>query len=298
MSAQSTLAKAIYWTAVKAGCPFGGIRPRRITNWLASRAYGDHAPGPEEFRWYRDRYGVEFLLHPYYYLDQNIIANGCYESKTNNFISRRVKKDMICIDVGSNMGTMCLHMAKRVTETGEVHAFEPVPHLHDRLMKNLHRNGLGHIVRSYRCALSDHSGIGRMSVASVTEPNQGMGSTVSLGCAKLAASIEVRITTLDDFVLEQRIARLDFVKVDIQGAEPLFLRGGSRTLARWKPLMLIEVSPDDLKSLGVTNRDLLDKIEFLGYKIFELDRLGEPGKQIRSSDIPANYRNSAVLCTP
>jgi FkbM family methyltransferase len=288
----------MFWTLVWAGRPFGGLRPRRFTNLVAVRAYGDCRPEPSDFRWYRDKYGLEFSLHPHYLIDSQIITFGFTEESINNYIDRSIKPGMVCLDVGANIGIMSAHLAKKVRPDGVVHCFEPVPHIHRRLRQNIERNNLQGVARLHHVALSDKAGDITMRIADENLPNQGMGSLVSDQLEELVNAITIKSTTLDDFAENEKLDRLDFIKIDIQGAEPLFLEGGRKTIARFKPILLMEISPVDLAGIGLNSIDLLEKVESLGYdNIYELTATGRTGRKISSKQVRPNYYSVSVLCS-
>ncbi len=76
---------------------------------------------------------------------------------------------------------------------------------------------------------------------------------------------------LDDFVASRGLERVDLIKIDVQGAEPLLLQGAMRTLAEFGPDLLVEVSPIDLQAFGSGPRELLEPLVACGYRLFDLD---------------------------
>jgi hypothetical protein len=137
-----------------------------------------------------------------------------------------------------------------------------------------------------------------MKIADENLPNQGIGSLVSDQLPELVDEITIRSTTLDEFAEKEKLDRLDLIKIDIQGAEPLFLGGGRKTLERFKPMLLMEISPDDLAGLGLNSIDLLEKVESLGYDyIYELTRAGRISRKISSKQVPPDYYSVTVLCS-
>lgn len=111
------------------------------------------------------------------------------------------------------------------------------------------------------------------------------------------AEEKVRVTTLDEFAGEVKLDQLNFVKVDIEGAEPLFLRGGAKTLGRFRPLILMEVNSGWLRSHGETPAGVGNFLRELGYNYFyepEVD-----GRRFRFK--PREFEvemNTDVLCSP
>jgi FkbM family methyltransferase len=291
------LYRALFWTAVHLGRPFGGVRPHRIAYWMWRHAFTAAHPSESGYAWWRDRWGSELLLHPYYHLDFTIIAFGYYERALHRYIDRIVKPGMTCFDVGANIGAVTTHLAKNVGPTGQVHAFEPVPSVRTRLEQNVMRNRRQDVVSIHPFAVSNVTGHANIAAADVEADNQGLASLVAQGNQRLTRSLTVQTVALDDFVKERGIDRIDFMKVDIQGAEILLVEGGRRTLTELAPELILEVSPDDMLGIGKTSRDLLAALEARGYLIHELRPDGTRGARIDAHQVSPDFFRENILCT-
>ena len=289
--------RMLFWAAVYAGRPFGGIRPHRIVYWLWRHAFTAADFSLSDYGWWRDRWGSELWLHPRYHLDFTIIAFGYYDKALHRFIDRNVSAGMTCFDIGGNIGAVSTHLARKVGKTGQVHAFEPVPALRARLQKNLARNGCETRVTVHPLALSNTTGEAHLAIASVNADNQGLASLVASGNDRLTSTVTVQTATLDDFVAARRINRIDFIKMDIQGAEILLLEGAQQTLSALRPDLILEVSPQDMAGIGKTSRNLLEMIEAVGYRIHELRSDGTPGALIQAHAVPPDFERENIFCT-
>jgi FkbM family methyltransferase len=289
--------RVLFWTAVHLGRPFGGVRPHRIAYWLRRHAFTAADFSESGYAWWRDRWGSELLLHPHYHLDFTIIAFGYYDKALHRYIDRTVGSGMTCFDVGANIGAVATHLARKVGASGHVHAFEPVPGLRARLQKNLARNGSDAVVSIHALALSNASGKAHLAIAGVDADNQGLASLVASGNEQLTSTLAVPTATLDDFVAERGITRIDFIKMDIQGAEILLLEGAQRTLSTLRPELVLEVSPQDMAGIGKNSRDLLEAIEACGYRVHELRSNGTPGAVIDASAVSPNFERENIFCT-
>ena len=223
----SAIARLLYHTAVALGRPFGGLRPRRIYDILARRAF----PTPQ-LQWSRNKWGHDLLLSPYYHIDRNILILGTYDADLHNALERLLQPGMTALDVGANLGEIALHMAARVGPTGQVHAFEPVPAVFTRLQQHITRNGLENILHPHPIALSDQTGQTEIAFADPSADNQGLASITNLTEKAGPLRTTIPTMTLDDFVAQHQIQRIDLIKIDIQGAEPRFLTGAEKTLKR------------------------------------------------------------------
>jgi len=277
------------------GRPFGGVRPRRVLHFLARAGYSGALPARAEFRWVRDRDGSELLLHPFFLIDRSIIAFGSYDAPLQNFLAREISVGMTCIDVGANIGAAALPMARRVRESGRVVCFEPVPHIAERLRQNSTKNRLTDIITVHQVALTDRVGVGEMAIPPSDHTNQGMGSLVERSYGDLTKSISVKCQTLDSFIKDHPLTRLDFLKVDIQGAEPLFLKGAQNTLNQFAPMIAMELAPSSLASSGYSSRDVIAMMEHLGYSAWTLSNSGKRSTRLSAATCPDAYSADNVL---
>lgn len=73
--------------------------------------------------------------------------------------------------------------------------------------------------------------------------------------------------TLDEFVAEREITRLDLLKIDVEGAEVSLLRGAEQSLKRFRPVVMIEINPSALRRFGQTAEDV---VSLLGSRCYQL----------------------------
>jgi len=132
-----------------------------------------------------------------------------------------------------------------------VFAFEPEPSNFKKLLKNIERNRVKNVV-PVSAALSDTEG--KMTISS-----SGASSMFSP-----SGGIPVSATTIDRFVEENKIATVDFIKMDVEGSELNVLRGGTQTIKAWKPKMAVSVyhRGNDLIELPKTLRENNQAYEF------------------------------------
>jgi FkbM family methyltransferase len=146
-----------------------------------------------------------------------------------------------------------------------IYAFEPFPDNFKKLQANISLNKLnGERVKLYNFAISDRSGKASFSINADAE----MGG--SLVC-KTGKAIEVETTTADDFIEKNRIARVDILKVDIEGAEyGVFRSMKDETLSRIVNI-IAEVHPVD----GETVSDLVKLLSGKGLSLIKTDKSGQ-----------------------
>lgn len=169
-----------------------------------------------------------------------------------------LREGMTVFDVGANIGVYALRFARKVGPKGRVYAFEPVPDIFARLQGNIALNDVHNIV-PVPMALSDQKGMAKISVA---------GPRSSLFRHQSQKFVEVTLTTLDEFVAEQGIERVDAIKLDVEGAELRVIRGADNTLRRDKPILMVEIQEATLKPAGTTPQELFNTIVNYGYDAF------------------------------
>jgi len=199
-------------------------------------------------------------------------------------LDRLVGPGAVCVDVGAEYGLYTWTLANLVGRTGAVHAVEPQPDL-DRLL-DLAKRALGASnVTVLHGALGDEPGAGRLSRPSrllpvhgrsfLSDRTTGLGSNAEFHRHRL---IDVRVDTLDAFVEQLGLTRLDLIKADIEGGEARLLAGGDRTLRRFHPHLLLELEDRHLVRFNTCAADVVAHLAELGYQPSHWERDGwQPG---------------------
>ena len=166
------------------------------------------------------------------------------------------------VDVGANFGLHTLLGASKVGKGGQVIAIEPVPANIALLRKNIRLNGMTDRVRLVERAVTDKAGE-RLMLHGVAD---GVAVAATLRKSEAtAASVEVATTTLDECLrgVEQHVR---LVKIDVEGAEHLVIRGGLQLLRRYRPPLLIEVHEFALPDFGTSAEKLRVDLGEIGYR--------------------------------
>lgn len=176
------------------------------------------------------------------------IMNGEYEKFDIDLVKAILPDKGQLIDVGGNVGYYSLSAAAHPSFRGAVLAFEPLPKLWDLFNRSIMENGFEDRVSVRQLALADVPGELQLNDAE---------NTVNAGATRLvtnAADSRVgrmtKVETLDHVIGN---LRPDVMKVDIEGAEGLFLKGAQRTITAHKPSLLMEINRDMLGVLSKTS---------------------------------------------
>ena len=196
---------------------------------------GDHIERAAISRVEYDGETALFLVRNWADWIQGHHLNGKFYAAEELEVIRSAYRGGTFVDVGANVGNHTIFAAK-VLKARRVLCCEPNPDAFRILRCNIALNDLNDIVRHFPVGLSSASGH-----ASVHVPNPG----INLGGARLtegdAGAIELRSGD-ELFAGEESIG---FIKIDVEGLEMEVLKGLSNTIARWRPVMFVEV--DDCK---------------------------------------------------
>jgi len=169
-------------------------------------------------------------------LTPRILRDGVWEPHVERVIRKNLRRGDIAIDAGANVGYHTLAMAEAVGKEGHIHAFEANPDLTALLAATMYANGFSDWhgagrVTIHHGAVMDRSGVVTMASAPghfasgfVMSDSVGPGGDYS-------QRINVRAVTLDD-ALADRVAKVDLIRMDIEGSEPLALQGARALIAR------------------------------------------------------------------
>ncbi len=158
--------------------------------------------------------------------------------KDQYHIKEFIKKDSVVIDAGANIGIFSLY-AHRLEPTASIYAFEPTPIVFKILEQNIKNNGLEKNISSYNLALGDVIGEKEMLMDLSNPEGLGVGNSLTdSGCLTGTGKFnrqKIKITTIDDFVLNQHLSKVDFIKIDTEGYEKQIIKGAADTIKRFHP---------------------------------------------------------------
>jgi FkbM family methyltransferase len=204
------------------------------------------------------------------------IFNWRYE-KDLQFITKLLKPGAVVVDVGANIGLWALMLAHTARSTGSVIACEPSADTYKTLKQNIQLNKLAN-THPLRIALSYRKAKVRL-YHDVDPSRHSLGSTATRGNTDFE---EIETDTMDAVVQSLGISKIDFIKIDVEGAEELVLAGSRTTLSQSKPIILFEINGPASASLGLDKSGAWKLLEAHGYRFFTVDdtialtRIGSP----------------------
>lgn len=181
-------------------------------------------------------------------------------------IPKLVKSNNTVFDIGANVGLYTALFSKLVGNLGQVHSFEPYSLTYNTLRRNV-RNMRLRNVRTYDVALGNCERNVSLEVP-VVKKNIVDDPYVHVNLEKEG---DIKMLTIDDVVAENNIAKVDFLKMDVEGFEFFVLTGAQETILSFSPAILIEIEQEWTKRYGKQKKevDSLLRDDF-GYSAYDL----------------------------
>ncbi len=177
-------------------------------------------------------------------IDLSIYLLGSFEPSVTKSYRRLVSPGDVVLDIGANVGSHTLPLARAVGDSGRVFAFEPTGWAFSKLQANLALNpDLASRVTAEQVMLV---GPGESTVPGAIYSSWPLASGTQLHPVhrgRLMSTDDARPVTLDGYLADVGIDRVDFVKLDVDGSEPDVLAGGADTIARRRPGIMMEMAP-------------------------------------------------------
>lgn len=192
---------------------------------------------------------------------------GFYEPESTGIALKLIKKGNTVFDIGANFGWYSCHFAKEVGETGRVHLFEPTDTINE-LNNNVSLNAFLDRCILNKVALSDKTGTSAFFIPD--KMGTGAASLEPTGLDSVH-STAVSVITLDDYAETKNIKKIDFIKMDVEGAELLVLKGAKKVLKNFAPPIMLEIVREGVKRFNHTPEDIIEYLGGFGYTLYEID---------------------------
>jgi FkbM family methyltransferase len=178
--------------------------------------------------------GPQYHLSTRWFTEWTTWFYGSQDKAIHSWIALHARPEWVAFDIGMNFGFFACLLAQRCSA---VHGFEPVPWLAARARANAELNNFANLSIA-EFALSEQPGEALLNLPSEDDCNWGTSSLVHQSSGKV--TLKVPLETVDNYVDRQQLNRLDFIKIDVEGAEHLVLKGALITLKRHRPTIIFE----------------------------------------------------------
>ena len=220
---------------------------------------------------------------------------GHFDKDLTDKVVTLIRSGETCLDVGANFGWYTTLFGMLVGKDGAVHAFEPVPATYEELAANYGLMGRPKNVHINNLALGDEKKT--LTINLFAGLATGHASLSTQG-REDATPFECRMITLDSYLEENQVEHVDFVKVDIEGAEMMFLRGADKLFEQeTPPIFLMEMALGQTKNFGYTPDDLVQYLAAKAeYDFYAIDEMTRAVKKI--DGFPQGHIGANVFCIP
>ena len=173
------------------------------------------------------------------YIFEDYIVKDLWEPTTTEVVKQTLKEGEIALDIGASIGYFTLQLSRIVGPNGRVYAFEPMSRGYKYLKKNIEINGYQNRAKAFQVGAWDKNEI-------VGMPRCDSNPTLT------------QCVSLDDFLEDLGVYKVDYIKSDIDGSEPWMLRGLIRTIKRSPNLrMIFEYYPKYIRDAGGSPEEVM-----------------------------------------
>lgn len=219
-----------------------------------------------------DRHGIRYHLDLNEGLDFSIYLLGAFEPGTRKTLQKLVKPGDAVFDIGANIGAHTLTLAQCVGPSGRVYAFEPADFAFEKLRRNLALNpDLQARTLPAQLLLAATPTERPQQEIYASWPLERVDSVHPKLRGRLVSARLAAVNTLDAFVTRQAIRRLDLIKIDVDGHELPVLQGAVDTLRRFRPVLVMEMSPYIHAEFQHNFAEFVDLLKNVGYSLQNAD---------------------------
>ena len=193
-----------------------------------------------------------------------------------DFIESLIPEDATVLDIGANVGWFTIQLANKYPAV-DIYSFEPVPATYAKMKRNLELNGIGEMsIRGGRVCTVNAGLYDKDAESTIFVPGSSEASSLQPVNDKFylrdddegQTAISCVIKTMDTFVREQGIKRLDFIKCDTEGAEKMVFLGAKQVLKNFKPMVYTEMLRKHAKRFGYHPNEIIEYFKDYDYDCY------------------------------
>ena len=225
----------------------------------------------------------------YYWLRKIKSAN--YQEPALKMAQRLFRPGDVILDIGAHFGRYTVPLAHTVGPQGKIFSFEPVESAFKMLSRIVDALKLKN-VEVFNCAMGDGETAMQMviplkdgvEVQSRAALDSGNRTDADLAGCHIQ---EVDCETIDAFVERKQLAKLNFLKCDVEGAEYMVMKGGQKTLRTLAPVVLLEIEARHTEAFDYTPTEIAEFMKSLDYGMYVVN----DGKLAEADSTSPDYNN-------
>ena len=236
---------------------------------------------------YFNYYGYKLFYRPRNGLVYHIGSMGSFESDVINCSLSLIQKEATVFDVGANIGLITIPIARKIKNVN-IHCFEPSPYPYKYLKMTINKNRLNRKIRLNKLGLYNKSG--KLNFYLHGDKNASIDGLQNTTKKIKSEKIKINATTIDEYVKKNNIKKIDLIKIDTEGSELLILQGAIKSISKFKPSIILEIWPQNLKEYGFTANKVFNYIKRLDYSLYSINKkLLDKKSLIKSTEYQGNY---------
>jgi FkbM family methyltransferase len=201
-------------------------------------------------------------------IDFAIFLFGVFERQTVIACRRHLRPGDVAVDIGANIGSHTLHLARCVGPSGRVFAVEPTAFAYRKLLANVAMNqDLAARITAEQVMLVDARARELAPQLYSSWPLTNTAPVHSEHLGRLMDTAGARAVSLDEYLESVRVSSVALMKIDVDGHECSVLRGAIGAITRFRPVIVIEIAPYLLREVGHELGDLVQIMTSLGYEL-------------------------------
>jgi FkbM family methyltransferase len=207
---------------------------------------------------------------------------GEWEPNLSRYVADRLRPGDVFVDVGANIGYFSLLASTIVGPMGKVVALEASPTIHGLLLDNIRRNRVSNVL-AINVAAADRPGLAHVFLW----PGTNIGKTSIVATSHGRYECDVPAQPLDALLMPELIEKVRFVKIDVEGAEWLVIRGMREALHHARPDLeiVVELSPRTLRAQGTTAEEVLAVFAAARFHPYRLENDYSAGSYMDVADV-------------
>jgi FkbM family methyltransferase len=232
-------------------------------------------------------------------IDLAIYILGGFEVRTLRQYKRLINEGDVVLDIGANIGSHTLPLAELVGLTGKVYSFEPTTYAFEKQHMNIALNPLLiSRISSHQIMLTSTDSDFLPEAIYSSWPLESAEDLHGVHHGRLMGTKGCMTSSLDSFVLDTNIERIDVIKLDVDGNECDVLAGAKNVLIKWKPKIMLELAPHVYDSSPQKFDQLLTDLWAMGYQLSNMSTgrsLPEDSTAVRSIIPKAGSLNALAV---